>query len=112
MKLLIALLILTSFYAYSEVNPSHVESMLDQMVRENVIGQEEANKAKIKLRSMNKDQWKQINVKAESIASRTPASEVSTSNTIEEAAKNIDLDGAQFKQIQDDMKKIVPELGN
>ena len=112
MKLLLALMVFTSFYAYSEVDPSHVESMLDQMVRENVIGQDEANKAKARLRLMNKDQWKQINVKAESMASRMPASTVSTSNTIEEAAKNIDLDGAQFKQIQDDMKKIVPELGN
>lgn len=112
MKLIVSLLVLISFHAYSEVEPSHVESMLDQMVRENVIGQEEANKAKIRLRSMNKEQWKQINAQADNVVARSPASTVASENTIEAAAKNIDLDGAQFKQIQDDLKKIVPELGN
>jgi membrane peptidoglycan carboxypeptidase len=92
----------------AEVNPGHVESMLDQMVRENVISKEEAEKAKFRMKSMNKEQWSQINQKAKELANRMPASVEPSKNKIEEV-HGIDLDGAQFKQIQDDMKKIMPE---
>jgi hypothetical protein len=108
MKFFLALFILSFLpLAMAEVSPGHVESMLEQMVRENVISAKEAEKAKIRMRTMNPKQWAQINEKAAAIAARSPAS-VPTSNNIEEV-RNINLDGAQFQQIQDDIKKIVPE---
>lgn len=108
------LLVLILFIFHSplkaEVNPGQVESMLEQMVRENVISAQEAQKAKIRLRTMRPEQWAEINKQATKIASRSPAS-VNSHNRIEELHK-INLDGAQFKQIQDDIKKIMPEYRN
>lgn len=106
MKWSTLLFALLSFHSLAEVDPSHVESMLDQMVQQNVVSKEEAQKAKIRLRSMNKDQWTEINRQAQSHAARMPAS--ASENKIQEVNR-IDLDGDQFKQIQNDLKKIVPE---
>ena len=108
MKFLLSTFILLFASAtIAEVSPEHVSQMLDQMVKENTISPEEAEKAKIRMRSMNQEQWTAINQKATSIAAtRGPASV--SGNKIKEV-HNIDLDGAQFKQIQDDIKKIVPE---
>lgn len=107
MKYFFLLFVTLSFtQAKAEVAPEHVEDMLQQMVRENVISAAEAEKAKIRLRSMNADQWAAINQKANKIAARMPAS--TSQNKIEEV-HGVDLDGAQFKQIQNEMKKIVPQ---
>ena len=102
-------LLVSSFSAFAEVSPEHVESMLQQMVRENVISAVEAEKAKVRLRSMGADQWTALNKQAEAIAARSPASV--SSNKIEEVHK-VDLDGAQFKQIQNEVKKIVPQYND
>lgn len=108
MKFAFAMLLFLSLSAiHAEVSREHVEDMLKQMVRENVISADEAEKAKIKMQAMSPDQWAKINSKADGIASRMPASTPS-GNKIEEV-QNIDLNGAQFKQIQEDMKKIMPE---
>jgi hypothetical protein len=108
MKLILPLLLL-SFSVFAEVSKEHVDDMLKQMVRENVISAEEAQKARIRMNALSKDQWGKINQEASKIAAsnRAPAS-VESSNRIEEVHK-IDLDGAQFKQIQNDIKKIIPE---
>lgn len=113
MKLVTILFVLTfSSFLRAEVSPAHVASMLQQMVRENVISAEEAEKARIRMLAMNKEQWKAINDQAQKVAvARGPASLQPSENKIEEV-HNIDLDGAQFKQIQDDIKKIVPEYQN
>lgn len=106
MKWTIALLALFSFSAAAEVTPDEVSSMLDQMVKENVISAAEAEKTRAKMKSMSKEQWSAINTTAKSIAARSPAS-VSENNIKE--VNRIDLDGAQFKQIQEDIGKIVPK---
>ena len=109
MKWILSFTLLVSFSSLkAEVSHEHVDDMLRQMVRENVISAEEAEKAKIRMRSMSSDQWSAINKQAATIAARSPASVVPSQNRIEEV-KGIDLDGAQFKQIQADVKKIVPE---
>lgn len=88
--------------AFAEVSQSDVTSMLDKMVRDGTISASEAEKAKIKMKSMNGTQWSALNSTAEKVAvSRRPAS-------IPEA-KSSDLDKAQFNQIEDDIKKIMPE---
>jgi ribosomal protein S24E len=92
----------------AEVSHTHVSQMLDQMVRENVISQVEADKARARMKSMSPEQWGQINSKAAAIAARSPASANEVSNNKIEEVHKIDLDGAQFKQIQEDMGKIVP----
>jgi len=108
MKLLfIFSLLVTSSVAVAEVSHAEVESMLNQMVKENVISAAEAEKAKIKMKHISPDQWKQINQTAQDVASRSPAS-IPSSNNITEVHK-VDLDGEQFKQIQQDIKRIVPE---
>lgn len=92
----------------SEVSPAHVSSMLDQMVEQKVISKVEAEKAKARMNNLSPEQWSAINKQAEGIASRSPASaNVSSENKIEEV-KGIDLDSEQFKQIQNDIGKIVP----
>jgi hypothetical protein len=98
----------TSFITFADVSPQDVEKMLGQMVRENVISREEAEKAKFRMKSISPAQWAQINQHAAKIAARSPASATPSQNKIEEV-HGIDLDGAQFKQIQDEMKKIVPQ---
>ncbi len=110
MKLIFSLIILLSFsIAQAEVAPEHVESMLQQMVRENVISPVEAEKAKLRMKSMSPDQWSAINKQAATVAAaRGPASVTPSNNKIEEV-HSVDLDGAQFKEIQNEVRKIVPQ---
>lgn len=109
MKWIIAfILIFTATVPRAEVRPDHVESMLDQMVRENVISKEEADKVKMKMKTIPAEKWGEINKKASTINSRSPASTNLSENKIEEV-KNIDLDGAQFKTIENEVYKIIPE---
>lgn len=108
MKWILSVFLMASFSVQAEVATGHIESMLDQMVKENVISSAEAEKAKIRLKTMSPQQWKEVNQKAALIAARMPASVESSANRIEEV-RGIDLDGAQFKEIQNEMKKIVPQ---
>jgi DNA-binding PadR family transcriptional regulator len=108
-KILSIALIAFSFQAMAEVDPSQVETMLKQMVSESVISADEAGRATARLKALSPEQWKAINEKASSIASRTPASANGTSNNKIEEVNSIDLDGAQFKQIQNDLRTIVPQ---
>lgn len=110
MKLIFTFALFFSFTAaQAEVAPEHVESMLQQMVRENVISAVEAEKAKIRMKSMSPEQWSAINKQATTVAAaRSPASVTASNNKIEEV-HSIDLDGAQFKEIQNEVRKIVPE---
>jgi hypothetical protein len=93
--------------ARADVDQKRVEQMLEQMVRENVISQTEAEKVKIRMKGMTTSQWSDINSKAKAIAARSPASVSPSENKIEEV-HSIDLDGAQFKEIESEMKKILP----
>lgn len=102
------ILIFSATQALADATPEDVESMLKQMVRENVISAEEAEKAKLRMKAMSPDQWKQINAQAARVAARSPASVTPSQNKIEEV-QGIDLDGAQFKAIQSEVKKIVPQ---
>jgi hypothetical protein len=101
-------MMLVSFQLKAEVSPDQVDTMIDQMVTNNVISKVDADKAKVRLRTMSSDQWAQINTKAEAIAARSPASvNTGSENKIEEV-QALDLDSKQFQQIQSDMKKFVP----
>lgn len=95
----------------ADVSPEHVESMLKQMVRENVISAEEAEKARLRMKSLSPDKWKAINHQAARMARRAPASVTPSQNKIEEVHQ-IDLDGAQFKAIESEMRKIVPQYND
>lgn len=109
MKWIIAFSLFVSFSEVNaEVGREHVESMLQQMVRENVISAAEAEKAKIRMHSMDTGQWAAINKQAAAVAARMPASTTPSSNKIEEV-QGLDLDGAQFKAIQNEVKKIMPQ---
>ncbi len=106
MKYLIVLMF--SFSALGQVSQQNVSEMLNQMVRENVISAVEAEKAKFKMNNMHEDEWAAINKQAAAAAARSPASVTPSGNKIEEIHK-IDLEGEQFKQIQQDIKKIIPD---
>jgi hypothetical protein len=102
MKLLLMMLLVTS--AWADVSKDEVTQMLEQMVKENAISAHEAQKARIRLQNLSPEEWSQMNVHAKSLATRGPASiGASTDST-----KN-DLDGAQLKQIEEDIKKFVPQ---
>lgn len=109
MKWIFSFVFLFSFQLKADVSHERVSEMLDQMVKENVISKEEADKARIRMKNISPEQWGQINAKASQIAARSPASVLEPSNNRIQEVNKIDLDGAQFKQIQEDMKKIVPE---
>lgn len=110
MKWILSLALLASATSlYAEVSPEHVEAMLQQMVRENVISPEDALKAKTRMKTLSPDQWSAINEKATQAASRMPASVMASSSNKIEEVNSVDLDGAQFKQIQNEMRKIVPQ---
>lgn len=106
MKWILSLsLLMLSSLAQAEVSQDQVGEMLKQMVKENVISEEEAKKAVLKMKTMNAAEWSTLNGKASTVAaSRKPAS----TDAIKEA-KGKDLDGAQFRQIQDDIKNIMPQ---
>ena len=108
MKWLMSLTILVSFQLRAEVSHEHVDSMIDQMVTNNVISKIEADKAKVRMRTMSSEQWAQINTKAEAIAARSPASVSTASDNKIEEVQAVDLDSKQFQQIQSDMKIFVP----
>lgn len=110
MKWLLFLLSLASFTAFAEVAPEQVEQMLKQMVRENVISEAEAEKARLRMKGMSPEQWSQINQKAAAAAARMPASAMTPSENKIEEVNSIDLDGAQFKAIQSEVKKIMPQF--
>lgn len=109
MKWLFSLAVFITFHSVAEVTPERVVTMLDQMVEKNVISQEEAAKAKARLQTLSREQWVAINGQAEKAALRAPASaSVVSENKIEEV-HGIDLDSVQFKQIQSDLQKIIPQ---
>jgi DNA-binding MarR family transcriptional regulator len=108
MKWLLSMTLFFSMQSIAEVSSSEVSAMIDQMVEKNVISKSEAEKAKARMVNMTPEQWSKINQQAQAIAGRSPASaSVPSENKIEEV-HSIDLDSAQFKQIQSDMGKIVP----
>ncbi|MBA2404765.1 MAG: hypothetical protein H0V66_08340 [Bdellovibrionales bacterium] len=109
MKWLLSFTLLLSFSVMADVSPENVDSMIDQMVSNNVISKGEAEKAKIRMRNMSPEQWSQINSQATKIAARSPASAKKESNNKIEEVHGVDLDSAQFKQIQSDIGKIVPQ---
>lgn len=109
MKWLLSLSLFLTLSAQAEVSPEHVKGMIDQMVEKGVISKTEAEKAKARMLSMSPEQWGQINAQAATIAARTPASVNTESQNKIEEVHGIDLDSAQFKQIQQDMGKIIPQ---
>ncbi len=109
MKWLLSLSLFMSLSVQAEVSTENVSSMIDQMVTKGVISKDEADKAKLRMKGMSNEQWSAINAQAAKIAARSPASaNVESHNKIEEV-HGIDLDSAQFKQIQNDIGKIVPQ---
>lgn len=109
MKYVFFICLALSLNTFAEVAPERVGEMLEQMVRENVISRDDANKAIGRLKNISPDDWKAINQKAEAAAGRYPASNAVASNNRIEEVKSLDLDGKQFKTIQNDLRKIVPQ---
>lgn len=109
MKFFLLLSLSLSFTAMAEVGPEQVDGMLQQMVRENVISKEDADKARTRMKSMSAGQWSEVNKQAKEAASRMPASENIASRGSLSEVNAIDLDSEQFKAIQNDLKKIVPQ---
>lgn len=110
--LTLSLLVFTFSSVQADVSPEHVADMLSQMVRENVISKEEAEKAKSRLGAMTPEQWKKVNEQAANYAARTPASANPQSSNKIESVQGVDLDGEQFRQIQNDMRKIAPSYND
>ncbi len=106
MKFILFSLLLGCSLAIAEVSTDQVEAMIHQMVRDNVISKAEAEKAITKMKLMGKDQWSELNQKAATVALRVPASESPMASA---DALALDLNGAQFKEIEKEVKKIVPE---
>lgn len=104
---LLSVLLVFSSFSYAEVERSQVELMLEHMVKNGAISKEEAEKAKIKMRTMNKAEWTDINNQVSKAASRMPAS-VNSASTIYDLGGE-DLEDAQLKQINDDIQKIIQE---
>lgn len=106
MKWLLSICFLFTLSAQAEVSSAHIIEMIDQMVTNNVISKDEAEKTKVRMQNITPEHWKMVNSQATKFATRLPASTRASENIIEEV-KDIDLDGAQFLQIQNDLKKII-----
>ncbi len=103
MRYLLTLLLLGSFSAFAEeVSRETAAAVIDEMVRTNTISAEEAKKAKVRLQSMNTDEWNKLNADANAQAARMPAS------VPEEAPSNEDISHEQFQTIQADLANIAP----
>lgn len=109
MKWFLSLSLFMTLSVQAEVSQEHVSSMIDQMVTKGVISKVEAERTKIRMQGLNSEQWSAINAQAAKIAARNPASALEKSENKIEEVHGIDLDSAQFKQIQSDIGKIVPQ---
>lgn len=100
MRIFITLLLFFSTAALAEVSREEAESMIDEMVKSNMISKEEAQKAKFRLYTMNANEWSRLNEESREI-SRGPAS-------VSVAPEDSDLDEEQFAAIENDLKMIAP----
>lgn len=99
MRILLLAFVLLSTTAFAEVSRDEAGMMIDQMVKSNMISEEEGQKAKVRLMSMSGQDWSALNQDAAEKANRMPASApVETS----------DLNSEQFLAIQNDLKAIAP----
>lgn len=96
MKWFLILMLFFSLSAFAEVSKDRIETILDQMVKENIISPAEAEKAKLRMKTMKPDQWSKLTSEATSLANRLPASVD-------------DLDGAQLQTITNEAKRILPQ---
>ncbi|AYF44140.1 hypothetical protein BALOs_1133 [Halobacteriovorax sp. BALOs_7] len=90
----------------SGVDRNMTASMIDKMVAKGIIGPEEANNAKSKLAAMPDQEWNQLSDLGRKLASK----QMNNKNVdfdVESAAKNIDFDSKQFKDIQSQVKSIM-----
>ena len=113
MKKILTATLVFSFQIKAQVSPGHVEDMLDQMVKKDVITRAEAEKVRKRLESISPEQWTKINeIATKPQHARSPASDPKapkfSDNKIEDV-NHIDLDGPQFKAIQKDLSNIVPQ---
>lgn len=100
MKWSLFFFVLFSLPSFAEVSRERVETILDQMVRENIISPAEAEKAKLRMKNMKSDQWSNLTSEATTLANRLPASVGTISK---------DLDRAQFQAITNEAKRILPK---
>jgi len=99
MKFFIALTIVFSASAVSAETQS-VENVIEKMVKENIISESEAVKLK------RKSPWTKYDKAALKAVARGPASVSSEQKTIEEVPSK-DLEVAQFRAIQNEMRRIL-----
>lgn len=86
------------------IEKGHVDQMLDSMVQQGIINQGDAEKARTKLNTMSENEWKSINAQANIMAQKYKDRNKDVDLNAQSAAKNINFDGAMFKDIQDSVK--------
>lgn len=85
-----------------EVSRDQAAAVIDEMVRTNTISAEEAQKAKVRLQTMNEAEWNKLNAEAKDKAARMPAS------VPEDAPTSEEISHEQFETIQTDLAVIAP----
>ncbi len=94
---------------WSQVSRDDVSAMLNKMVQEKAISKEEAQKAQLKMKTMNDKEWESLNnVAAQYAQKRAPASVDQTEKIKQFDVKN--LDRSQIQQIQSDIQKMMPDF--
>jgi hypothetical protein len=99
MRYLLTFLFLLSGSVFAEVSREEASSMIDQMVKSNMISAEEAMKAKARLGTITTKEWKTVNSEAEHKVARMPAS-------VAVGDPSKDLTREQFSAIEDDLKNL------
>jgi hypothetical protein len=102
MKGLLFLLTLLSFSINARIPSEKLDFMIDQMVKDNVISKSEADKVKLKHKLSQAN-----NQSLDFLGSRLPASDMAPNLPITEM-NDLDLDQAQFKNIELETKKLNP----
>ena len=98
MRTLIFFLLLSSTAFAAEVSRQEASSMIDEMVKSNMISAEEAAKAKARLQTMSASEWSGINSEAEKKVAESEG----------RAPASVDLADEQFQAIENDLKVIAP----
>lgn len=102
MRILLFALLVFSTSAMAEVSRDEAAKVIDNMVKQNLISAEEAEKAKARLRNMSSTEWASINKTAEEKAARMPAS-INVGDP-----SSADLSEEQLSAIENDLKAITP----
>ena len=97
---------ISSTWAFN-VDKTDIQAMLKSMQSNGILNEQQVKDADTKLQQMSDNEWDQIKDKGRSIASEYKEKNIKVSNSAPSAAKNINVESQDFKNIQDQVYQIL-----